>query len=480
VLVALALFSTRASAQAGGDEATREQARQHFDRGLRLFNEGDNAGALAEFQQAYQLIQHPLVLYNIGLVYEATQRPVAAVETLDKLLQNPGNLPADRLSNAKRVRDEQAARIGELEITSNVSGAKVEVDGVGVAQLPLKEPLKLASGEHIIGIYATGYLPERRPVSIFGKSKATLNVELSPLEGQPAQITVHANVPDAEVWVDDKLVGLAPLPASIPVAPGDHKVEVRRTGYKTASRQLSLGGGSTGEVDLELVEDPAALTSSGGTLVLEISETDPVVFLDGKSRGVYAAPLRLPPGRHALRIERGEFLPVERDISIIANQTTTVAIELEPTAEKRAAYNSSARSQQLWGWVATGVGSALMIGSGTFLVINQGREDDKREEIDEISSRDECNGQSPDYDPACTEEHNAEIENLDSILAQNTYGWIGAGVGTAAVITGVVLLVTADDPDRYEPKPESDVFARVIPNAWVGNQSVGIGASGSF
>jgi len=481
-LLALGLVSAPAAAQPAADEATREDAREHFDRGLRLFNEGDNSGALAEFQQAYQLIPHPLVLYNIGLVYEATKRPVAAVETLDKLLQNPGNLPADRLSHAKKVRDEQAARIGELEITANVPGAKVEVDGVGVAELPLKAPLKLASGEHIIGIYVTGYLPERRPVSIFGNAKATLSVELSPVEGQLAQITVRTNVLDAEVLVDGKLAGLAPLAASIPVAPGDHNVEVRRAGYKTASRQLPVGGGSSAEVDLQLLEDTALTSTTGGTLVLEISETDPVVFLDGASRGVYAAPLRLPPGRHTLRIERGEFLPVDRDITILANQTTTVKIALEPTPEKRAAYNQSARSQHLWAWVATGAGAAVTVGSGAFLFINKGREDDKRELIDEISAREECDGRSPDFDPACAEELDSEIDNLDSILAQNTYGWVGVGVGAAAVITGVVLFATADDPDRYEPKPESDVFARVrvLPQAWLGDGSMGVGAVGSF
>ena len=481
-LFGLVLSSTPVGAQPAADETQREQAREHFDRGLRLFNEGDNGGALTEFQQAYQLVQHPLVLYNIGLVYEATKRPVDAVDTLDKLLQNPGNLPADRLNNARRVRDEQAARIGELEISANVSGAKVEVDGVGVAQLPLQAPLKLASGEHIIGIYATGYLPERRPVTIFGKNKAALKVDLTPLEGKPAQISVRTNVPDAEVFIDDKLVGTTPLPASLPVAPGDRRVEVRRAGYKSASRQLSLGEGSTGDVDLQLVEDPALLTSAGGTLVLEISETDPVVFLDGTSRGVYAAPLRLPPGRHALRIERGEFLPVERDITILASQTTTVAIALEPTAEKRAAYKNSANTRRLWGWVATGVGSALTLGSGAFLVVNRGREDDKREEIEEIGSREECDGLSPDYEASCTAKYDAEVENLDGILAQNTYGWVGVGVGAAAVVTGVVLLVTGDDPDRYEPKPESDVFARVrvIPNAWVSGETLGVGAVGSF
>jgi len=478
-LFGLALLSTPASAQQADGEATRDQAREHFDRGLRLFNEGDNGGALTEFQQAYQLVPHPLVLYNIGLVYEATKRPVDAVDTLDKLLQNPGNLPADRLNNARRVRDEQAARIGELEISANVSGAKVEVDGVGVAQLPLQAPLKLASGEHIIGIYATGYLPERRPVSIFGKNKAALKVDLTPLEGKPAQISVRTNVPDAEVFIDDKLVGITPLAASVPVAPGDRRVEVRRTGYTTASRQLSLGEGSSGDVVLELVEDAALLTTAGGTLVLEISETDPVVFLDGKSRGVYAAPLRVPPGRHALRIERGEFLPVERDITILASQTTTVTIALEPTPEKRAAYKQAAKTRRTWGWVATGAGSAIAVGSGVFLAINMQREDDKRKEVHEKGNSPDCVDNRNDK---CSEEYNILVDELDDIIALEPIGWAGLGVGAAAAITGVVLLVTADDPDRYEPKPESDVFAgvKVLPNAWVGQGSLAVGAVGSF
>ena len=41
------------------------------------------------------------------------------------------------------------------------------------------------------------------------------------------------------------------------------------------------------------------------------------------------------------------------------------------------------------------------------------------------------------------------------------YGWITAGVGAAALATGIVLLVINDDPNRYEPTPESDVFGRL-------------------
>src|ERR1700727_2890609 len=67
-------------------EAVRQEARERFDRGLRLFNDGDNPGALAEFKRAFELIPNPLVLYNIGLVYSAMGRPVEAVDALDKVI----------------------------------------------------------------------------------------------------------------------------------------------------------------------------------------------------------------------------------------------------------------------------------------------------------------------------------------------------------------------------------------------------------
>jgi Flp pilus assembly protein TadD len=49
-------------------EAARHEARERFDRGLELFNDGDNPGALAEFKRAFELIPNSVVLYNIGLV----------------------------------------------------------------------------------------------------------------------------------------------------------------------------------------------------------------------------------------------------------------------------------------------------------------------------------------------------------------------------------------------------------------------------
>ncbi|HEV3191706.1 MAG TPA: hypothetical protein VGY54_14450, partial [Polyangiaceae bacterium] len=126
-----------AQSRAAPTEAARSEARDRFDRGLRLFNGGDNAGALVEFRRAYELVENSTVLYNIGLVYAQMGRAVEATDALNQLLATPGTLSPDRLSLARKTRDEQASRIAEVTLETNVAGARVEVDGVEVSATPL-------------------------------------------------------------------------------------------------------------------------------------------------------------------------------------------------------------------------------------------------------------------------------------------------------------------------------------------------------
>jgi hypothetical protein len=72
--------------------AARQEAAERFDRGLRLFNQGENAGALVEFKRTYELTGDPSTLFNIGLVYAELKRPVEAVDALDMLLKSSAKL----------------------------------------------------------------------------------------------------------------------------------------------------------------------------------------------------------------------------------------------------------------------------------------------------------------------------------------------------------------------------------------------------
>src|SRR5262245_13784997 len=89
VCAALTLLPLSAAGQAGNP---RGEAAERFDRGLTLFNEGDNTGALSEFKRAYELVPNQAVLLNIGLTYAAMRRPVEAVDALDEVLKNPSAL----------------------------------------------------------------------------------------------------------------------------------------------------------------------------------------------------------------------------------------------------------------------------------------------------------------------------------------------------------------------------------------------------
>ena len=86
------LLAAPVTASAANDTDARAEARTRFDRGLRLFDEGDSAGALAEFKRAHELVPNQLVLFNIGLVYAALARPVEATDALDRVLRDPAGL----------------------------------------------------------------------------------------------------------------------------------------------------------------------------------------------------------------------------------------------------------------------------------------------------------------------------------------------------------------------------------------------------
>jgi hypothetical protein len=479
-------FSMPVRAQAT-PEATRDEARERFDRGLRLFNQQDNQGALAEFTRAYELVPHGLVLYNIGLVYAAMGRPVQAVEAFDRLLATPGAVDASKLERVRRERAEQAALIGEVEVATSVNGALVEVDGVEAGKTPLSGPLRIASGSHVVGVIAPGYAPLRKSVMLPGGTKTRLAFELQPQEAQLAHLEIRTRIPSAEVYVDGELMGRTPLPASLSLAPGARRIELRRAGYTTETQTVNLGAGSTGSLSFDLRVDPVALGTSGGEVVLEISEPNAVVFLDGESRGPYSAPFRVPVGQHALRVERGEFFPVERQIDVPARGRTLVEVDLEPTPEKRARYRSAAQTRRIWGYVSLGAGALFAGGGAAFLAWNAGEKSDKKTAFDREAEKNEP-GSMLECDPrterpeGCEEALNLALTNLEDARSRDVFGWLGVGLGGAAVGTGLFLVLAGDDPDRYEPKPESDVFGRLrlSPSAWLSKGNAGVSLSGRF
>jgi hypothetical protein len=60
---------------------------------------------------------------------------------------------------------------------------------------------------------------------------------------------------------------------------------------------------------------------------------------------------------------------------------------------------------------------------------------------------------------ACVSTLGILVDDLDEKRKRDVFGWIGVGVGVAAIGTGVLLHLTGDDPGRYEPKSEGSPLA---------------------
>lgn len=454
----------------------KAEAAQRFDRGLQLFDDGDTAGALAEFKRTYELVPNPVVLFNIGLVYAAMGRPVSAVDALEKVMQTPDKLSTDQRERATRTLNDQKQRIGRLMVTTVPEGARIDIDNVESARTPLTAPIRISEGAHIIGAVAEGYAPDRKEVVVAGNSEATVTFELVSTQGkQLANLTVRSRIAGADVVIDNKPAGKTPLATSVTLLAGHHAVELKRPGYRPSRQDVDVGAGATGELSFDLSIDPAQLSAEGAMLAIDATEPHPVLFVDDEHKGPYTEPVRLPRGPHRLRIEHAGFLPVERNVNLEQSQTSLVHVEFVPTPEKRAAYVSSANFHRTWGIIGLIAGGAIGIGGGVFIATKSTDDIDKAQaELNQanleatndapphcdtssaVNSAEECNAYTAEKARALTNAKSAD-------KTKTIIGAVGIGVGAAIAVTGLVLLLTGDDPHRYDKPASNKLGKRRLP-----------------
>jgi hypothetical protein len=473
-----------ATPAAAAAAAVKAEARQRFDQGIRLFEKNENAAALAEFQRAYQLIPNILVLYDIGLVYAAMDRPVEAVDALDKVLDTAGSLAPAQAQKARQVRADQAARIAEVMVVTD-KPAVIEVDGVEVGRTPLERPLRFASGAHVLSALAPGCLPARREITLAGRTTQTLTLALLPTESSNAHLTLVVSVPGAEVLVNGQRAGTTPLATSVAVAPGTAVIEVRRPGYREEKRTVQVGEGSNGTLTFDLEEDPATPASLKGRLRVTPSEAGATVSVDGVLRPDASAGAPLIAGPHALRVERAGFAVFERQVDVGAGAETSLVANLVPTAETRAAADDSAHVRHLWGGSLLAAGIVIAGGSAIYAIAT--RNDisaaqatlagQLNEEKTPSTSTTGCYMLNPDYaSNQCPQIEAFDRDAVDSAKLKRDLAYGGIGLGVVVAGVGTYLLVTG----RRAPESAAVGLSASSIGAWSDGQSSGMILSGRF
>jgi hypothetical protein len=155
-----------------------------------------------------------------------------------------------------------------------------------------------------------------------------------------SSVRLTANLPGALVLVDDVPVGTTPLSGPITVDLGRRSFRITKPGYQEQELTRDVTGGSqlTLDVVLERVVDSGQLRVVAGS--------GATIRVDGAIMGHEEWTGTLAAGEHTLRVTGDGMRPYDKEISIVATQTRTLYVSLEP---------EPSRGVPTWVWIGAGV-----------------------------------------------------------------------------------------------------------------------------
>jgi hypothetical protein len=263
-VVALALWSgsnafgashSSAAAAPSADPAVVEEAQSRFRRGVKLYEDGDTAGALAELTRAYRLIPNYKILYNLGQIAYQQRDFAAALGYFRRYLSEGDDLilkPRRREVEADIV--DLELRTGRIDIESLPAGTTVYLDDVRVGTVPFPLPIAANIGRHRLDAVFDSGQRQSRVVDLAGDETVRVTFERPALAR-----ALRVPPPPAPALRQNP----APLtPSFVEARPLESEDKPRRKSARTDHRGswlswtvtagLAVGAGITGGLALEL------------------------------------------------------------------------------------------------------------------------------------------------------------------------------------------------------------------------------------
>ena len=242
-------------------------------------------------------------------------------------------------------------------------------------------------------------------------------------------------------------------------------VEVK-TGKRVSSREVK--GNSEADLVSKLTENVAALvapllTGRQGFIVVIASEDGSVVKVDGTQLGTTPMTQRLqvPGGPHVLRIEKEGFTSVQKQVRVAPDQVTEEAVRLMPSPDFIDGYEKKQWGLRIGAFIAAGVAVA---GIATFGIMQgqaqtlygTGRGDSTATFL-KLRESLVADGENADVRKQAEELRN-------KINSQLAISYVAGGLGLAGAVTGTVLFLIGEDPNKYQSYRGPKATAWLLPS----------------
>lgn len=329
ILLVAALVAPAASAQKKGaptaEEAKKNGAREHFNKGVPLMQAEQWDAALVEFNASIEQLPTKNARKNAAECLKQLGRFAEALDEYELLLKEfgPQLSPQDKDLVAKAV--EGLTNVtGFIVVESSEAGATVVVDSKTRGTTPLPGPIRIGQGTHTIRVSKEGYVPFETTTPVLGKQTVTVAAKLATVARAGSLTVIEETGAEAEVIVDGAVrgkVGKAPFQEKI--GPGSHWVSLRgagNLGTQPAPVKVDHDGSATLRLTLEELPGDARI------------ETEPVgaaIVLDGVPVGQGSWAGRLRSGSHKVTATQDGYFATSKTFDITTDTTATVKVVLE-------------------------------------------------------------------------------------------------------------------------------------------------------
>lgn len=215
----------------------------------------------------------------------------------------------------------------QSDATGNATGAFIYVDGTNKGTVPMK--VKVKPGRHQVIVRKNGFTTHSQWVTVSEKQVWTIQAILKTLAKPKGTLLISADVNGAEVFVDGKSKGTAPV--VVPdLPPGPHTVEVKKTGATAWKQVVVVKSGKTKTVRANI----GASIPKTGLLKVVCNVPGAEVYVDGERKGVCPAAVRdLIPGDHIVVVKNKGYITKSVPFKIVVNQQSLVTVDLEKAKE---------------------------------------------------------------------------------------------------------------------------------------------------
>lgn len=231
------------------------EAKQDYELGRLLYENRDYAGALARFERAYEASNDVRLLWNAAVCHKGLHQYAKAISAMRRYLNsNSTAVSAAAAASARNFLAAAEALTARLEVSSDVGGSVVFVDGERLGSVPLPASPRLDWGTHQIVVKKPDYTEYQQTVTVQSSAELRVAAVLRPVEHQ-GRIVVRAGSGDL-IAIDGTARAWGTWEGVL--TSGSHVLRVSAGGFRPHQRQIVVADAQTQGFDIRLQRAPGS------------------------------------------------------------------------------------------------------------------------------------------------------------------------------------------------------------------------------